>query len=42
MPMYLASKPNEPPIQYRHYRISISRVGKAGEHLSMRQMRRNL
>ena len=28
MPMYLASKPNEPPIQYRHYRISISRVGK--------------
>ena len=28
MPMYLAFKPNEPPIQYRHYRIDVSRVGK--------------
>jgi hypothetical protein len=28
MPMYLASKPNEPSIQYRHYRIDVSRVGK--------------
>jgi hypothetical protein len=28
MPMYLASKPNEPPIQYRHYRIDVSRVGR--------------
>ena len=28
MPVYLASKPNEPPIQYGHYRIDVSRVGK--------------
>jgi len=28
MPMYLASKPNEPSIQYRQYRINVSRVGK--------------
>ena len=27
MPVYLASKPNEPPIQYGHYRIDVSRVG---------------
>jgi hypothetical protein len=28
MPMCLTSEPNEPPIQYRHYRIEVSRVGK--------------
>jgi hypothetical protein len=28
MPMYLASKPNEPSIRYGHYRIAVSRVGK--------------
>ena len=28
MPMYLASKPNEPSIQYRYYRIDVSPVGK--------------
>ena len=28
MPMFLASKPNEPLIQYKHYRIDVSRVGK--------------
>ena len=28
MPMYLASKPNQPSIQYRHYRIDVSQVGK--------------
>ena len=28
MPMHLAFEPNETPIQYRHYRIDVSRVGK--------------
>ena len=28
MPMFLASKPNGPLIQYKHYRIDVSQVGK--------------
>jgi len=28
MPMCLTSETNEPPIQYRHHRIEVSRVGK--------------
>jgi len=28
MPMCVTSKPNEPPIQYRHHRMEVSRVGK--------------